>query len=137
MRYGASLGASNNSTIFYNIPEYAKDYKREYIFIRGINKDFMYFIKKFAKLNQRIFQSKIADRMKYNMERFLRGQEKGKLKDISDLRLQKDDYCFIEEFYFCFDDIIDLEFLEMVGKIYNKIKIVMLFSDVYGEGFCI
>ena len=28
------------------IPEYAKEYKREYQFIRGLNKEFEYFIKK-------------------------------------------------------------------------------------------
>ena len=73
------------------IPEYAREYKREYQFIRGINKEFKYFINKLDKLNDGLFESNIADRIKYFMKRFLRGQEKGKLKDISNLMLQKDD----------------------------------------------
>ena len=69
------------------IPEYARDYKKEYLYIRGLNKEFEYFINKLDKLNEGLFESNIADRIKYNMKRFLRGQEKGKLKDISNLML--------------------------------------------------
>ena len=126
------------------IPEYAREYKREYQFIRGINKEFKYLINKLDNLNNGLFESKLTDRIKFNMKRFLRAQEKGKLKDISDFVLPKYDYCFIQEFYLYvdneyvfIDNIIDLEFFEMVEKIYSKIKIVNLFSDIYGEGFCI
>ena len=73
------------------IPEYAREYKREYQFIRGINKEFKYFINKLDNLNNGLFESYIADRIKYFMKRFLRAQEKGKLKDISDLVLQRED----------------------------------------------
>ena len=73
------------------IPEYAKNYKREYQFIRGINKEFKYLINKLDNLNKGLFESNTANRIKYNMKRFLRGQEKGKLKDISNLMLQRDD----------------------------------------------
>ena len=31
------------------IPEYAKEYKREYLFIRGLNKEFKYFIENMDK----------------------------------------------------------------------------------------
>ena len=74
------------------IPEYARDYKREYQFIRGINKEFKYLINKLDNLNNGLFESNISNRIKYNMKRFLRGQEKGKIKDISDLVLQRDDF---------------------------------------------
>ena len=73
------------------IPEYAREYKREYQFIRGINKEFKYFINKLDNLNNGLFESNISNRIKYFMKRFLRGQEKGKLKDISDLVLQRED----------------------------------------------
>ena len=129
---------------FNKIPTYANEYKREYLFIRGLNKEFMYLINKLDDLNNGLFESNISNRIKYNMKRFLRGQEKGKLKDISDLFLPKYDYSFIQEFYLNVDyeykftyNIIDLEFFELVGKIYNKIKIEFIFSDYYGEGFCI
>ena len=73
------------------IPEYAREYKREYQFIRGINKEFKYFINKLDNLNNGLFESNIADRIKYNMKRFLRAQERGKLKDISNLMLPRYD----------------------------------------------
>ena len=69
------------------IPEYARDYKKEYLYIRGLNKDFEYFINKLDKLNEGLFESNIADRIKYIMKRFLRAQEKGKIKNISGLML--------------------------------------------------
>ena len=84
------------------IPEYAREYKREYQFIRGINKEFKYFINKLDNLNDGLFESYIADRIKYFIKRFLRGQEKGKLKDISDLVLQREDLdnlIFIDEHF--------------------------------------
>ena len=73
------------------IPHYAREYKREYQFIRGINKEFKYFINKLDNLNNGLFESYIADRIKYFMKRFLRGQEKGKLKDISNFMLKTED----------------------------------------------
>ena len=126
------------------IPIYAIDYKREYLFIRGLNKEFMYLINKLDNLNDGLFESNTVNRIKYIMKRFLRGQEKGKLKDISDLFLPINDYSYIQEFFIDVnyeyefgDNIIDSEFFELVGKIYNKIKIEFIFSDYYGEGFCI
>ena len=98
------------------IPEYAREYKKEYLFIRGLNKEFEYFINKLDKLNEGLFESNIADRIKYFMKRFLRAQERGKLKDISGLMLPSNilnNLIFINkqfEFYklrydaFCDDD---------------------------------
>ena len=73
------------------IPPYAKNFKKEYLFIRGINKEFKYFKNKLDKLNDGLFESNISNRIKYNMKRFLRGQEKGKIKDISNLMLPRYD----------------------------------------------
>ena len=82
------------------IPHYARDYKKEYLYIIGLNKEFKYFINKLDDLNNGLFESKIANRIKYNMKRFLRGQEKGKLKDISNFVLPRydvDNLIFINE----------------------------------------
>ena len=73
------------------IPPYARDYKKEYLFIRGLNKEFEYFKNKLDKLNDGLFESNISNKIKYNMKRFLRGQEKGKLKDISNPMLPRYD----------------------------------------------
>ena len=121
------------------IPEYAREYKKEYLFIRGINK---YFIDKLDDLNNGLFESHRADRIKNFMKRFLRAQEKGKLKDISSLMLPRYDNFFIQEFYINInyevefvDNTIDVEFFELIGKLYNKIKIELVLNDYYGEGY--
>ena len=67
------------------IPEFASNYKREYQFIIGINKEFKYIIDKLDNLNNGLFESKTSHRIKNFMKRCLRAQERCKLKDISDL----------------------------------------------------
>ena len=64
------------------IPEYARDYKKEYLCIRGLNKEFEYFTKKLNDLNNGLFETNSTNRIKNFMKRFLRGQENGKFKDI-------------------------------------------------------
>ena len=90
LAYSPNLKNSTNLTNN-KIPEYAINYKREYLFIIGLNKEFKYFINKLDDLNNGLFESKISNRIKYNMKRFLRGQELGKLRDISELMMQRDD----------------------------------------------
>ena len=99
--YQNCIKSTNNK-----IPEYARDYKKE----------FEYFKNKLDKLNDGLFESNIADRIKYIMKRFLRAQEKGKIKNISGLMLPSNVFnnlIFINEqfeFYklrydaFCDDD---------------------------------
>ena len=65
------------------IPEYAREYKREYQFIKGLDNEFKYFIKKLDDLNNGLFETNSTNRIKYYMKRLLRGQENGKFKDIS------------------------------------------------------
>ena len=76
--YQNCIKSTNNK-----IPEYAREYKKEYLFIRGLNKEFKYLKNKLVDLNNGLFETNSVIRIKYNMKRFLRGQEKGKLKDIS------------------------------------------------------
>ena len=90
--YQNCIKSTNNK-----IPEYAKDYKREYQFIRGINKEFKYFVDNLDNATTGLFESHRVDRIKYFMKRFLRAQEKGKLKDISEFEIDEDDvYNLIE-----------------------------------------
>ena len=137
--YQNCIKSTNNK-----IPHYARDYKKEYLFIKGLNKEFKYFINKLDYLNNGLFESNISNRIKYNMKRFLRGQEKGKLKDISNLMLQRDDYLYIQDFYLnlyyeikFYDNPSYKEFFDLIGKLYNKIKIEFVFSDYYEGGYCI
>ena len=72
------------------IPHYAENYKKEYLFIRGLNKEIKYIINKLDSLNHGLFESKTVVRIKNIMKDFLRGQEKGKLKNISGMILPSD-----------------------------------------------
>ena len=94
-----SIKLTNNK-----IPPYAKNFKKEYLFIRGINKEFKYFIDKLDDLNNGLFESHRANRIKYFMKIFLRGQEKGKLRDISELEIDEKDVnnlIFIKDKFRC------------------------------------
>ena len=77
------------------IPEYAKNYKREYQFIRGLNKEFKY-LKDFMDNPDNNFKSHKLDRIMKFIKRFLRAQENGRLKDISNFEF---DYFNIENIY--------------------------------------
>ena len=86
------MGVLRNTSNFQNcikntnkIPEYAREYKKEYLFIRGINKEFKYFVEHIDEATRVLFQNHRVDRIKYFIKRFLRGQERGRLQDISRL----------------------------------------------------
>ena len=115
------------------IPPYATNYKKENLYIRGLNKEFKYLINKLDYLNNGLFITKSAERMKSLIKKFLKAQEKGKLKDISEFMLPKYDYVFIKDFYCYFN--YENEFDELVSKLYEKIRIELVFSDYYGEGY--
>ena len=87
--YQNCIKSTNNK-----IPEYARDYKKEYLYIRGLNKEFKYFYNHLDEINNGLFKSKRSDRLCYLIKRFLRGQEKGKLKDISEFEIYEDDVVF-------------------------------------------
>ena len=65
--------------------------KKEYLYIRGLNKEFKYFYNHLDEINDGLFKSKRSDRLCYLIKRFLRGQEKGKLKDISEFEIYEDE----------------------------------------------
>ena len=113
-----NLNKSTNS----KIPEYAKEYKREYQFIRGINKEFENF-------KNRDYDEYGADRVRNLLEKFLRDQEKGKLKEINELFFWKNDILDIIEFYyevapnFYFSSYnLDFDFILIFDKFYDKIN---------------
>ena len=60
------------------IPEYAREYKREYQFIIKINKELEYLI-------EDRFNEYHKDQIIYLTKKFLTAQEKGKLKEINEL----------------------------------------------------
>ena len=116
-KVGVSGFTSNNK-----IPEYAREYKREYQFIIGINKEF-------KNLKDRDYDEYRADKVRNLLKRFLREQEKGKLKEINELYFWKNDILDIIEFYyevkpdFYFQQYnLDFEFILIFDKFYDKIN---------------
>ena len=73
------------------ILEYAMDYKKEYLLIRGINKEFKYFVDNINDATRGLFENHRVERIKYFIKRFLKGQERGKLKDISNFEINNID----------------------------------------------
>ena len=126
------------------IPEYARGFKREYLLIIGINKLFFDFTNKYETNTRKLFVSRYSDRIKYVIKRFLKGQETGKLKDISSLILRRYDFSHIEDLYlnmnFDFEEYEKRsdnnpgyrDFYELFCKFYNKIKIEYFDSDDEG-----
>ena len=112
------------------IPEYARDYKKEYLLILGINKMCFNFISKYETDNEKLFYPEYYGSIKYFIKRFLKRQERGKLQDISSLILRNYDFSFIEDLYLIliyendFEDIDNLDyrdFYELFCKFYDQI----------------
>ena len=125
------------------IPEYARDFKKEYLFIIGIGKEFQYFIDNIDDATRGLFESHKVDRIKYFIKRFLRGQERGKLKDVSGLILESHDChnirCFwLEMLYVLIEYENDIpcyiDFYNLLNEFHNKLNIIFFVSDYYEGG---
>ena len=67
------------------IPDYARNYKNEYLFIRGINKTCEDFIKRIDLSEEnKIFNISQANNLMFHFNKFLKAIQLDYLKDISD-----------------------------------------------------
>ena len=75
------------------IPDYARDYINEYLFIRGIDKYFEYFLDNinYGKAPQGVFQNNRVNIIKEKINILDKFITKGKLKDISNLEIDERD----------------------------------------------
>ena len=114
------------------IPEYARDFKKGYLLIIGIDKICFNFISKYETDKEKRFYPEYYGSIKYFIKRFLKCQERGKLKDISSFVSRNYDISFIEDLYQIliyendFEDIDNpgyRDFYELFCKFYDKIKI--------------
>ena len=90
---------SESTKIKYKIPEYAKDFQKEWLYIRGINKKCGEILSKINFKDCNIFKSINVNDLMYHIKKFLKYQESGRLKDIS---------CF----YFKYFDVNNIECLK-------------------------
>ena len=101
------MGSLSRSSIYQNktqhtskIPEYAKDFQKEWLYIIGINKKCEEFLMTLDFGGKRdLFNSIKANSLKCHIKNFLKAQERGRLKDISG-------------FYFKYFDVSNIEVLE-------------------------
>ena len=63
-------GSSGNN----KIPEYAREFKNEYLFIRGINKEFKYFVENINEATRGLFENHRVDKIKKIIKKFLLAQ---------------------------------------------------------------
>ena len=146
----------SRSTLTQNkIPDYARDYRNEYLFIRGIDETCENFVKKLGR--EEIFKSPQADSLMRYFNRFLKAQELDYLSDtskiffkykdvisIESLELQLDDYMslFCDPDSYEFDEekyINNIEndypgfknFFECFSRFYDKLNIAQMSEEDY------
>ena len=91
----SKVNQANTETTQNKIPEYAKDFKREWLFIRGINKECGEFIG-ISDFVEEAFISFRANRIKNFIRYILKAEERGKIKEISSLVFNECDVGNIE-----------------------------------------
>ena len=120
-------------TSFNKIPPYATNYKKEYLFIRGINKEFKYFVDNLDDAPNGLFESHKVDRIKYFIKRFLKGQKSGKLWDICKFEIEEsdvDNLIEIKENFDNFNQLINYRLEYEDDDFYNPYP---GFKNIYGD----
>ena len=81
------VGSSGNN----KIPEYAREFKNEYLFIRGINKEFKYVVENINEATRGLFENHRVDKIKKFIKKFLLAQKLGYLNDVSNFEIESSD----------------------------------------------
>ena len=89
------------------IPDYARNYRNEYLFIRGIDKACENYLKRLDKEGE-IFDRPQANKLKLYFNRFLKAEELEYLNDITKISLNYKDIKSIEILELILDDYRDL-----------------------------
>ena len=76
------------------IPDYAREYRNDYLYIRGINKVCEDFVEILGR--EEIFKSHQADRLMRYFNRFLKAQQLDYLSDTSEINFKYEDVKSIE-----------------------------------------
>ena len=84
------------------IPDYAREYKNEYLFIRGINKVCEDFVEILGR--EEIFKSDQADTLMRYFNKFLKAQQLDYLNDTSEINFKCEDVKSIESLELQLDD---------------------------------
>ena len=88
------------------IPDYAREYRNEYLFIRGINKICENFVEILGR--EEMFKSHQADRLMRYFNRFLKAQQLDYLSDTSEINFKHEDVKSIESLELQLNDYMNL-----------------------------
>ena len=111
------------------IPEYARDFKKEYLLIIGINKEFKYFVDNINDANRGLFENHKVARIKYFIKRFLKGQERCKLKDTNNFEISNIDVVNlikIKKFFVILNNILIFVKVVMMKKIFVLLILILV-----------
>ena len=89
------LGQQNCISGTNKIPEYAREFKNEYLFIRGINKEFKYFVDNINEAYRGLFENHRVDKIKKFIKKFLLAQKLGYLNDVSNFEIKSSDVDYL------------------------------------------
>ena len=141
---------NSNSTLNKNkIPDYAKDYRNEYLFIRGIDTCFKFFLDNLNKADKGVFENNRVNIIKKYINKLEKAQRLGYLKDTTNKEIDEvnvrysslllegladfGDYYVDDEWEFDpvgFDMFVDREFpgykdlLNCIVSFHSKFKLV-------------
>ena len=79
------------SAIIKKVPDYAKDYKNEFLFIKGIDKCFAYFLENVYWALMGLLKNHRVDRINKLIDRFEKGQKFNYLNDITNKEIDEYD----------------------------------------------
>ena len=132
------LGQQNCISGTNEIPENAREFKNEYLFIKGINKEMESFVEKYLTDTTELFVSSYNDRIKSFIIKFMKAQELGYLNDTSCFKFKECDVenivVLFERMHFDFEkdeEFVDghpddytgyRDFYELFCKFYDKIN---------------
>ena len=115
------------------IPEYAKDFRKEWLYIRGIDKKCHEFLMTLDIGRRDLFKSTKANNLKCYIKKFLKDQERGRLKDISGCSFKHFDVSnidYLEEQLGEYSDLyVDPNSCEFNQEYYD------LFIDIHYPGY--
>ena len=67
------------------------DFKNEYLFIRGINKEFKYVVENINEATRGLFENHRVDKIKKFIKKFSLAQKLGYLNDVSNFEIKRSD----------------------------------------------
>ena len=123
------------------IPDYARDFKNEYLFIIGINYEFKYFVENINEATRGLFQNHRVERIKKFIKKFVLAQKLGYLNNVSNFEIKSSDVDYFIKIKKKFDNFN--QYIKFVEDCYDDDDQIFIdpypgFKNIYDdfELFC-